>query len=100
MAQGTPSKNAVVLSTHSAFPLNDKPVLVNEVSADAVRAVCRRAPGGMTSFRADRRSNSDSLSGTVSECAEISDSGAWLVRMAGLELIHCWMGLGWVPVSV
>lgn len=100
-AQGTPSKNALVLMTQSDLPPKDTVERVIEERVDTVLAMRRREEGGMMSLRAMMRSSRDSSSRVVYESVEISDSGVQMLVFSGWNEIIETRGKGAdAPVSV
>lgn len=65
-AQGTPSRNALVLRTQSVLPPNEMVDLANEVSEEMELEILCRDCGGMISLRATILSYNDSSSGRSS----------------------------------
>lgn len=65
-AQGTPSRNALVLRTQSVLPPNEMVDLAKEVSEEIELEILCRDFGGMMSFRAASLSYNDSSSGRAS----------------------------------
>ena len=63
-----------MLRIQSDLPPNITLDFVNEARVDTVLVMWRRAPGGITSFRAEIRSTRDSPSTSMSSSLEISDS--------------------------
>lgn len=64
-----------MLITHNALPLKRRLDLVNEERKETEEENWRRAEGGIMSLKAERRSETDSPSSSISDSLEISDSG-------------------------